>query len=235
MGGPAAREEGPEVLVPDDDHGLVVRDERSARRRQRRQTWTFMVAFMLVLGTGVGALTHYQGVWAWPFADPAPVTPAAACTDVSTLLPAKSITLHVYNASDKSGLAGRVGADFGKRGFRVDKMDNDPLESKVTTVAMLRYGKDGALAARTVGAHVRGSIARVQDERVGDTVDLVLSGSFAMRTPDDAARVLRQVAKSLGACGARPSPTSRPTATKPAPKPKPKPSTPASPTTAATR
>lgn len=232
MGGPG-REEGPQILVPDDDHGFVVRDERAARRRQRRQTWTFMVAFLLVLGTGVGALTHYQGVWAWPFTDPpAPVAAPEACTDVSTLLPAESITLQVYNASDKAGLAGRVGSDFGKRGFRVAETGNDPMESKVTTVAMLRYGPDGALAARTVGAHVRGSIARVQDERVGDTVDLVLSGSFAMRTPDDAARVLRQVAKSLGACGAKPSPTGKQTATKPA---KPKPSTPASPTTAATR
>jgi len=231
VGGPG-RQQGPEVLVPDDDLGFVVRDERAARRRQRRQTWTFMVAFLLVLGTGVGALTHYQGMWEWPFTDPAPVAPAAACTDVSTLLPAKSITLHVYNASDKAGLAGRVGSDFGKRGFRVVKTGNDPMEAKVTTVAMLRYGPDGALAARTVGAHVRGSIARVQDERVGDTVDLVLSGSFAMRTPDDAARVLGQVAKSLGACGAKPSSTGKPTATRPA---KPKPSTPASPTTAATR
>lgn len=230
MGGPG-REEEPEILVPDDDHGFVVRDERAARRRQRRQTWTFLVAFMLVLGTGVGALTHYQGVWTWPSGDPAPAAPTAAtCTDVSELLPAKSITLQVYNASDKAGLAGRVGTYFSQRGFRVAETGNDPQEAKVTTVALLRYGPDGALAARTVGAHIRGAITRVQDERIGDTVDLVLSGKFAMRTTDDAARVLGQVAKSLGACGAKPSPTGTPSPTRPA---KPKPST--TPTTAATR
>jgi LytR cell envelope-related transcriptional attenuator len=105
-------------------------------------------------------------------------------------VPPTSITVNVYNATDRKGLAARVAAELTKRRFRVGKVDNDPLERKVTGVAEVRASQAGDGAARTVGAHA-GEVVAVPDQRKNASVDLVVGARFtALRTPAQAKAAL---------------------------------------------
>ena len=89
----------------------------------------------------------------------------------------RAITVNVYNATKRRGLAGTVATELRKRGFRVGKVDNDPLERRVTGLAEVRNSTQGADAARTVTAQV-GTVVAVPDQRKDATVDLVLGRGF---------------------------------------------------------
>lgn len=103
-----------------------------------------------------------------------------------TLVPEKQITVNVYNATDRQGLATTVAGRLAKRGFRIGKVDNDPLGRTVTGPAEVRHGPRGADAARTVAAQVERAVA-VPDQRGGLRVDLVLGEGFVRLQAREAA------------------------------------------------
>ena len=83
-----------------------------------------------------------------------------------------------------------MATELRKRGFRVGKVENDPLERKVTGAAEIRNSTVGADAARTVTAQV-GTVVAVPDQRKDATVDLVLGAGFrALQPPAAAAAAL---------------------------------------------
>lgn len=108
-----------------------------------------------------------------PAATPSCPTPSPP----PTVVPEKQITVNVYNATDRQGLATAVAGQLAKRGFRIGKVDNDPLGRSVTGTAEVRHGPQGADAARTVTAQVDDAVA-VPDQRGGLRVDLVLGAGF---------------------------------------------------------
>ncbi len=68
-----------------------------------------------------------------------------------------------------------------KRGFQIpDPPANDPGKTKVTTMAVIRHGPTGELAAKTVATAVAGEVTLVADDRPGSDVDLVLGQSFKL-------------------------------------------------------
>ncbi|MFN0280748.1 MAG: LytR C-terminal domain-containing protein, partial [Kineosporiaceae bacterium] len=175
------------------------------RRRERRRTLTFLGIFLGVLTMGLAAFTFFQGAWAWPFGDDTPAAqPCPAPT--RTAVDAKGITLRVYNASNKNGLARSVSATLKKRGFTITEISNDPLEAKVPSAAVLRHGPAGLDTARTVAVHVEGKVAYVDDGRVSQSVDLVLGTKFTkLRTTAQVAKALTPAAPS-GPPGCTPAP-----------------------------
>jgi hypothetical protein len=107
-----------------------------------------------------------------------------------------AIRVNVFNATEQRGLATRVATELTRRGFRVGKVDNDPLERQVTGAAEVRNSASGAAAARTVSAQV-GQVVAVPDRRPNASVDLVLGAAF---------RTLQPVAAAAAALSVTPAP-----------------------------
>ncbi|QMU67011.1 LytR C-terminal domain-containing protein [Streptacidiphilus sp. P02-A3a] len=105
---------------------------------------------------------------------------------------AKGITVNVYNATDKAGLAGRTAALLKQRGFTIGTVGNAPaqLQDKVTGTARITGGAAGTKAVTVLRSEVAGAVPAT-DQRKDASVDLVLGNGFtALATPDQAAQAL---------------------------------------------
>ena len=112
-----------------------------------------------------------------------------------------AVTVNVYNATNRAGLAGQTAAELKKRGFAIGKIGNAPaaLENKVPGSAQVTGGKAGAAMMTLLGTEVTGSHP-VTDKRNDTTVDLVLGNGFStLATPAQAAKAV--------ALASRPSPS----------------------------
>jgi hypothetical protein len=194
---------GPSPHPPGDEYGTggvevvpVKGGWDAVRRRHRRQTLTFLAAFLLVLGVGFVAWLTYSGVVPWPFGGK--VNAAQSVCSRSKPLPPQQITLRVYNGSTRRGLAASVSAQLKAYGFNVQDTGNDPLEAKLRTAIELRHGDSGKLAVLTVRAYLAGKVRDVRDDRQADTVDVVLGPSFThVHTRREANRALAALAPQL--------------------------------------
>jgi LytR cell envelope-related transcriptional attenuator len=102
------------------------------------------------------------------------------------------ITVNVYNATDKAGLAGRTAALLKQRGFTIGAIGNAPaqLQNKVTGSARVTGGSAGTKAMTVLRSEVAGATP-VTDGRRDASVDLVLGNGFtALATPAQAAQAL---------------------------------------------
>jgi hypothetical protein len=92
-----------------------------------------------------------------------------------TTVPAKpgEVRVNVYNATSRIGLATEVADQLRMRGFSIDRVGNDPLESTVSATAEIRYGPAGAGAAQLLRAQFPGSVTRLV-QRSDAQVDVAL-------------------------------------------------------------
>jgi len=186
----------------------------STRRARRRRALITMGVVALLLFFAFWYAYSYYRASGKPTA-----IPTATCTRTIAPTPA-TVTVNVYNATDRNGLAAKTAAEVRKRGFKVATVANDPLQRTVAGTAEVRYGPSGAAGGKLVLALVRG--AKVHpDGRIDASVDLVLGNKFT---------ALAAVSKARPA----PKPTPKPSATttKPTTTPTRKPN--ATPTTART-
>lgn len=139
-------------------------------KRQRRSTVTIAVLLLALVGAFYYASTYFRQ---------STPTPAASCTTVKAIEPLKpgDVTVNVYNATKRSGLADSTSKLLAKRGFTVKKVANDPLKKKVTKVAEIRYGEPGKLSAELLAKNVPGAVL-VKDKRTDDVVDLVIGNAW---------------------------------------------------------
>jgi hypothetical protein len=153
------------------------------RRRHRRTALTLTVVALLMLGTFIYAAAYYQGRVGNRAAPKAP--PSLGC---QTLAPAqaltpRAVTINVYNATDRSGLAASVAKSLRTQGFKIAAVANDPLGKSIGGVGEVRRGRKGAAGATLAAARLSGAKV-VRDGRTDDTVDLVLGNTFtALSTP----------------------------------------------------
>lgn len=144
--------------------------ERAWRaRRRRRSTVTLIVALGILAAAFYYASTYFRS----STPTPAPCTTALT---VAQLQPA-DVSVNVYNATSRRGLARSVAADLGKRGFKIKGVANDPLKKSVKRVAELRHGPEGLASAQLLLKHLPGAVL-VADKREGDTVDVVLGDAY---------------------------------------------------------
>lgn len=104
---------------------------------------------------------------------------------LATLPPpaAKSVTVNVFNTTPRPGLATTVGKEMRDRGFKTDRVGNDPQGSfNPDLIAIVRYGAKGEPGARRTALSVKGA-KMVQDGRTDESVDLVLNNKFAGLVP----------------------------------------------------
>lgn len=122
-----------------------------------------------------------------------PTTKPTGKPTVSTLgaLPLPSaITVNVYNATTRKGLAKATSTELAARGFVVGNVANDPAKKLIRQSAEIRFGPAGAAAAKVVAAQVADPLL-VPDPRKNATVDFVLGeGYSALATPQQAAATI---------------------------------------------
>jgi hypothetical protein len=144
-----------------------------ARRRRRRRTIiTLVLVVALLAGSMFVAVGYVQG---WLGKHTETVTPKR-CVPATTIR-SSQVTLNVYNATQRSGLASKTASALRKRGFKIASVANDPLERKITGSSEVRYGPSGARAARLVADQVKGA-RMVRDSRSDTTLDLVIGDRF---------------------------------------------------------
>ncbi|MFJ7911566.1 LytR C-terminal domain-containing protein [Kitasatospora sp. NPDC096204] len=136
---------------------------------------------------------------------PAAGAPAAGQGDPNAVPQPTAVTVNIYNATTKAGLAGRTAEEFKKRGFVIGKVGNAPaeLDKKVPGTAQVIAGPTGAGAGTLVSSQIAGA-AVTADARTDTSVDFVIGDSYnALLDETQAAAAL--------ALATKPSPT--PTAT----------------------
>lgn len=154
----------------------------SLERRQRRRRAVITIG-VLLLGLFFAfwyGLSYFEADSERAAARPA--TPTCRPYDPAVLTPS-DVTVNIYNATSRSGLAGRTAKAFQERGFTVDAVDNDPTKRAAPKVAEVRYGAKGAAAARVVLAALPKGTTQTKDTRADATVDVALGAGFKTLVP----------------------------------------------------
>jgi hypothetical protein len=92
-------------------------------------------------------------------------------------LAAGQVTVNVYNATNRSGLAAATAKDVKGRGFVVGQVANDPSKKKIDAPAEVRFGPNGKAGSELVARLVEGAVP-TQDTRADASVDLVIGNGF---------------------------------------------------------
>lgn len=88
-----------------------------------------------------------------------------------------AVIVNVFNSTQRGGLAGTTAQDLSQRGFRINKVENDPLGVSLRGVGEIRFGPAGADNARLLEFFFPGAVL-VDDGRSGPRVDISLGRGF---------------------------------------------------------
>lgn len=150
---------------------------QQARQRKRKALITVGV-LLGILAIGLG--------WAFIYSrgSTGSATPAPTCVpaDQAAVSPAK-VTLNVYNATSRAGLAASTAKEFTAQGYKVAKVANDPLKKTITGPAEIRFGPQGKVYAALVATSVGTGAIQAPDDRKDATVDVALGQGFVNLTP----------------------------------------------------
>lgn len=197
-------------------------------RPRRGKPWATAILIILMMavifGGTYGAVVLLRGGGT----EPAPTTTTPAVCVTVTVTPAAAlpdpaqVTVNVYNATDRAGLAKRTADELKARGFGIGTVANDPLGATIAGVGEIRYGVDGEDNALLLKLYVPGA-KLVADDRTDTTVDLALGQKFkAVRAQDKVdAALASPVARPSGPGCASPTPTTSPGTGSPSPTPSP--------------
>lgn len=141
----------------------------TARRRRRRAVVVvLLVLVLLAAGIAAWSLLH-RG-------DSAPTAARPAATSACPEPPA-GITVDVYNATSRAGLATLTADTLRAQRFQVGRATNAPAGTTITAPAEIRHGKAGTRGAQVLAHRIRGAVLR-EIPREGTTVDLVIGTDF---------------------------------------------------------
>jgi uncharacterized membrane protein (DUF485 family) len=149
------------------------------RRRRQRAAITLTLVTVLLLASFVYAASFVQG-WVGTRAPNTVGTLAtSACHQATSAQPVtpQAVTINVYNATNRNGLAASVAKSLRRQGFKIATVSNDPLGMSILGVGEIRSGQAGAAAASLVATRLSGATV-VPDGRTDATVDVVLGDKF---------------------------------------------------------
>ncbi|MCS0635094.1 LytR C-terminal domain-containing protein [Streptomyces sp. LP05-1] len=173
---------------------------RMRRPPRRRRLLLAALAAVLVLGLGGWGTVQLVDLFAGDgsrtvrAAAPAacePKKPAAPVRPAVALPPPGQITVNVYNATPRAGLAKATADELKKRGFAIGKVGNAPvaLDKKVPGTGLLLGGTEAVQGAFPVlGTQLKGALTRTDTRPTAD-VDLVIGTAFQALTPPKDATV----------------------------------------------
>ncbi|MCA1780740.1 MAG: LytR C-terminal domain-containing protein [Dermatophilaceae bacterium] len=152
------------------------------RRRQRRTAVTLLLTLLFLFGAFWWAWSYIRddggGVAAGtaPTASPtAPATPTATCVAAND---PKTVTINVYNATNRSGLARSSADQLEGAGFTLGSVANDPEAQQVEAALQLRHGPEAEPFATAFKEYYQPTVELVPVEREGTALDLVLGNAF---------------------------------------------------------
>ena len=154
---------------------------RRRQRRRRRAAITLTLVGLTMLGTFAYAAAYFQG-WVGESAPKPAASAACRVVNPAKALTPNAVTINVYNATNRDGLAASVAKSLRTQGFRVAKVANDPLGKRIAGVGEVRHGKTGAPGATLAVTRLPGAKV-VPDKRTDNTVDLVLGETFTALAP----------------------------------------------------
>ncbi|MET9884691.1 LytR C-terminal domain-containing protein [Streptomyces sp. NPDC006430] len=179
----------------------------SRPRRRRRIVFTALGAVLGLALLGYGSLQlmnvfrgesgsdkHHKAA-AKDCATPKPKAGGAAAASAAAAVPAVvlpqpgEITVNVYNATPRAGLAKAVGDELKKRGFTVGTVGNAPadFDKKVPgTGILLGSPKTDKAVFSVLGTQLDGDTQQT-DAREGADVDLILGDAFKELSPKETA------------------------------------------------
>jgi hypothetical protein len=168
------------------DRGLVVDylHESAAsiyrRRRHHRAIVTMIVVTLMLFGTVLYAASYVQG---WVGTTGHKVVASTSCNVATSNQPLtlSGVTLNVYNATVRAGLAASVANTLQNQGFKIATIDNDPMGKTILGVGEIRYGSSGLEGAILAAQRLPGA-TMVQDSRMDASVDLVVGQGFRTLT-----------------------------------------------------
>jgi hypothetical protein len=123
-------------------------------------------------GTTGAATTAATGSAGSTTGAPATTTPSGP-----PVLQPQNVTVNVYNATDRPGLAANTASALRARSFTIGDVANDPLSRTIAGVAEIRAGRADEPAVLLLIQHVPGAVV-VADGRTDGTVDLVTGDAF---------------------------------------------------------
>lgn len=153
-------------------------DDDASSGRGRRTAITLLIVLVL-LG---GAFYYAYSYWQRPAQTATGPTCPTATTGTAMPVPGE-VTVNVYNATKRSGLAGSVSKLVSQRGFKIGSVANDPAKKTITGTAEVRYGPAGEKGASLVAKLVTGAVPVKDAKREGASVDLVLGDGYTDLAP----------------------------------------------------
>jgi len=179
------------------------------RRRRRRAAITLSLVALLMLGTFAYAAAYFQG-WVGSRSSASPTSQPCQSATPSKAPAPRVVTVNVYNATDRNGLAASVGKSLRTKGFKVAAVANDPFGRPVPGVAEIHYGRSGKAGATLVAKWFSGAKLSL-DSRADASVDVVLGSRFtALSVPPKAVPAKVLPAKSTKSAPAKPTPSPSP-------------------------
>ena len=151
---------------------LISDEDRVIARRSRAWVVAGLVAIG-VAGTALGFTWWQRGTWTPDFRAP---NPAVVCP-VWPLTPAEpaDVSLNVFNASPREGIAAEVADTLRERGFDVRTVRNATLDTKTAeSVALIYAGPDDTAAALAVQNQIPRSEVVLQPDRTNGILDVAL-------------------------------------------------------------
>ena len=152
---------------------ITVESASVARARRRKRT---AITLLVVIAMLAGAFYYASSYWSKGSTKAA----APACTITAgpsgPVYPSQ-VTVNVYNATSRTGLAATVGRLVKAKGFVLGTVSNDPAKKQIPGTAEVRYGSAGERAAVLVQTLVSGA-PLVKDTRADASVDLVLGSGY---------------------------------------------------------
>lgn len=191
---------------------------RMRRPRGRRRLAFLVLASVTALGligwgtlqlidvfTGGGDKAAAAGPKADCASTASPSATASATSTASTAAKAKAlpkpgqITVNVFNATPRSGLAKETADELKKRGFRIGDVGNatDTYDKKVEGAGILLGAKTAAQAALPVlNTQLSGAQLKTDGRAKADQVDLIIGTGFKnLTTKEDADKALAVLAQ----------------------------------------
>jgi hypothetical protein len=155
----------------------VVESAASQRHRRNRRTAIILVVLVVVLAGAFYYAASYFNRPASPSASNCPTSDFTAGAGAAAGLTASQVTVNVYNATNRAGLAASTAKDVKARGFTIGNVANDPLKKSVGGAGELRYGPNGQAGAALLSPMIPG-VNFILDTRADATVDFVIGNGF---------------------------------------------------------
>ncbi|MFE6679598.1 LytR C-terminal domain-containing protein [Streptomyces sp. NPDC057729] len=184
----------------------ITGDKYPRMRRPRRRGKLILAASASVVALGLAGWGTLQLIDVFTGGDrqASAADHETDCPSAKPSAPAKAlpkpakITVNVYNATPRSGLAKKAADELKKRGFTIGEVGNAPAayDKKVAGTGVL-LGAPSAVNVSfpVLGTQLQGTVSKTDARGTAD-VDLILGTKFkALSTPQSAAAALAALAK----------------------------------------